>query len=148
MTWRGSLPSKSPRLLEYEDDTAAGMMGTRFLSQPADATVADVIRELRREYSLLKRLTHVFLVEGDGILAGAVPLGRLAVAEPAEQVRSLAYRETVSVEMDAKQDEVVELFDKYNLYALPVVDQEGRLQGAIKADDVIACLSPEIERGL
>ncbi len=135
-------------LLEYEDDTAAGMMGTRFLSQPADAAVADVVRDLRQEHSLLKRLTHVFLVEDDGVLAGAVPLGRLAVAKPADPVLSLAYRETVKVQMDAKRDEVVELFDKYNLYALPVVDRAGRLQGAIKADDVIAYLSPEIERGL
>ena len=135
-------------LLEYEDDTAAGMMATRYLSHPAEATAADVVAGLRDEDSQLKRLTHFFLVDKDGRLAGTVPLGRLAVSPPDTLVKSLAYRKTVEVGMDAKSDEVVELFDKYNLYALPVVDSDGRLQGAITADDVISFLSPELERGL
>lgn len=135
-------------LLEYADDTAAGMMGTRFLAQPADATVRDVVQRLRGEDSMLKRLTHVFLTDGEGRLQGSVPLGRLAVAADDELAITLAYKETVKVDMDAKQDDVVELFEKYNLFALPVVDEEGRLQGTVTADDVITWLSPEIERGL
>lgn len=135
-------------LLEYADDTAAGMMGTRFLAQPADATVRDVVQRLREEDSMLKRLTHVFLTDEEGRLRGSVPLGRLAVAADDELAIALAYKETVQVDMDAKQDDVVELFEKYNLFALPVVDEEGRLQGTVTADDVITCLSPEIERGL
>lgn len=135
-------------LLEYADDTAAGMMGTRFLAQPADATVRDVVQRLRGEDSMLKRLTHVFLTDGEGRLQGAVPLGRLAVAADDELAITLAYKETLKVDMDAKQDDVVELFEKYNLFALPVVDGEGRLQGTVTADDVITWLSPEIERGL
>lgn len=135
-------------LLEYEDDTAAGMMGTRHLAQPADATVSDIIENLRGDDSQLKRLTHVFLVQPDGRLVASVPFGRLAVAMPDTPAISLAYRETVRVSMDATADEVVELFDKYNLYALPVVDEEGCLQGAITADDVIGMLIPEPDRGL
>ena len=135
-------------LLEYEDDTAAGMMATRYLSHPVEATAGEVVAGLRGEDSQLKRLTHFFLVDTDGRLAGTVPLGRLAVAPPDAPVHSLAYRNTVEVGMDAKPDEVVELFDKYNLYALPVVDSDRRLQGAITADDVISYLSPELERGL
>ena len=135
-------------LLDYEDDTAAGMMETRFLSRPADATAGAVVDSLRGGESLLKRLTHLFLVDGQGRLAGTVPIGRLAIASPETPVRTLAYRKTVEASMDASADEVVELFDKYNLYTLPVVDGRRRLQGAIKADDVIAFLSPEIERGL
>lgn len=135
-------------LLEYEDDTAAGMMGTRHLAQPADAAVGDIIENLRGDDSQLKRLTHVFLVQPDGRLVASVPFGRLAVAMPDTPAISLAYRETVRVSMDAAADEVVELFDKYNLYALPVVDEEGCLQGAITADDVIGMLIPEPDRGL
>ena len=135
-------------LLGYEDHTAAGMMGTRYFAQPVDATVGQVLQGLRGERSLLKRLTHVFLIDADGRLQGSVPLGRLAVAGSEEPAISLAFKETLQIEMDAKQDEVIESFDKYNLYALPVVDEQGRLQGTITADDVIARLSPEIERGL
>lgn len=135
-------------LLGYDDDTAAGMMGTRCFAQSPDATAAEVIANLRGEHSLLKRLAHVFLVDDDGRLVGTVPLGRLAVADADQAVGALAFRETLKVGMDAKPAEVVEMFDKYNLYTLPVVDAEGRLEGAIRADDVIARLSPELERGL
>ena len=90
----------------------------------------------------------MFLIDTEGRLAGTVPLGRLAVARPDVSVQTLAYKQTVQVGMDTKHDEIIELFDKYNLYALPVVDDDGRLQGVVKADDVIAYLSPEIERGL
>ena len=140
--------SEVAELLEYADDTAAGMMGTRFLAQPTDATVGQVVEQLRGEASMLKRLTHVFLIDEEGRLQGSVPLGRLAVATDDELAISLKYKETVKVVMDAKQDDVVELFEKYNLFALPVVDEEGRLQGTVTADDVITWLSPEIERGL
>ncbi len=135
-------------LLEYDDDTAAGMMGTRHLAQPADATVGDILENLRGDEAQLKQLTHVFLVQPDGRLVASVPLGRLAVALPDASALSLAYRETVRVAMGAKAGEVVELFDKYNLYALPVVDEDGCLQGAITADDIIGMLIPEPERGL
>ena len=135
-------------LLEYEDDTAAGMMGTRYLSRRAESTVGEIVTSLRGEDSLLKRLTHVFLVDREDRLVGSVALGRLAVAMPQAPATSLAFRKTLRVTMDAKPDDVVEIFDKYNLYALPVVDSAGGLRGVITADDVIAYLSPEIERGL
>ena len=135
-------------LLEYEDDTAAGMMERRYLCQPAGATVGEAVQGLRSQESLLKRLAYLFLLDEDGRLAGTVPLGRLAIAPRETPVRSLAYRKTVQISMEAGSGAVVELFDKYNLYSLPVVDAEGRLQGAITADDVIERLSPEIGRGL
>ena len=135
-------------LLGYEDDRAGGMMSTRFFSLHEDADVDDAIRELKDEDGLLKRITHVFLVDDDGRLAGAVPLGRVLVADRDQPLRELAFRETVHVSIDAPQDEIIELFDKYNLYALPVVDEGGRLDGVITADDVIAELSPEAGRGL
>ncbi len=135
-------------LLDYEDDTAAGMMEARYLSQAAGSTVGQVVDSLRLDESQLKRLTHLFLVDEQGRLEGTVPLARLAIASADTPLRSLAYRNTVEVGMEAKSDEVVELFDKYNLYTLPVVDSQRRIQGAIKADDVITYLTPEIERGL
>ena len=118
------------------------------MAQPADATCGEIVRRLRGRDSLLKRLTHVFLLDDGGRLVSTIPFGRLAVARPDAAALSLAYRKTVRVAMDARADEVVELFDKYNLYTLPVVDVQGRLQGAITADDVIATLSYDTERGL
>lgn len=135
-------------LLGYSDDSAGGMMSTRFFSVPEDSGVEDAIHGLRADEALLKRITHVFLVDGDGRLSASVPLGRILVAETGCRLRTLAFRETLKVALDADRGEVVELFDKYNLHALPVVDEDGRLDGVITADDVIAGLSPEVERGL
>ena len=75
-------------------------------------------------------------------------MGRVLIAAPDRPLRPLAFRETVKVALDADREEITELFDKYNLYSLPVVDADNRLEGVITADDVIAYLSPEIERGL
>lgn len=134
--------------LGYEDDTAAGMMGARYFSRPVDWTVGQLVGSLQAQDSLLKRLTHVFLVDGDGRLRGAVPLSRLSVASQDTPASSLAFRETLSVNMKTGADEVVEIFDKYSLYALPVVDGDGSIHGVITADDVITYLQPEIARGL
>ena len=57
-------------------------------------------------------------------------------------LRELAFRETLHVQLDDDREQVVELFDKYNLFALPVVDEEGELCGVITADDVISVLHP------
>ncbi len=135
-------------LLEYDDDTAGGMMETRYLSSSVNATVGQVVESLHGEEVLLKRLTHVFLVDGEGRPEGAVALGRLIVAGKEDMVRPLADRTMVQIDTDATQKDVVELFDKYNLFALPVVGEDSRLQGVITADDVIGRLSPELERGL
>lgn len=135
-------------LLAYPDDSAGGMMSARFFSVQEDAAAGDAVRGLRADDALLKRITHVFLVDGEGRLSGAVPLGRILVADAGCPLRVLAFRETVKIALDAARGEVVELFDKYNLYALPVVDGDGRLEGVITADDVIADLSPEVERGI
>jgi len=82
----------------------------------------------------------VFLVDGDGRLTGTVPLARLFVASGATPLRQLATETLISATVTEKQEEVTELFDKYNLLALPVVDEDGRLAGVITADDIISVL--------
>ena len=124
------------------------MMSARFFAIREDAVVGEAVRGLRADEALLKRITNVFLVDGAGRLSASAPLGRILVAEADCPLRTLAFRETVKVALDADRGDVVELFDKYNLYSLPVVDEDGRLEGVITADDVIAELSPEVERGL
>jgi Mg/Co/Ni transporter MgtE len=88
----------------------------------------------------LDSLNSLFLVDSDGRLTGAVPLARLFIASGATPLKQLAPETLISASVDEKQDAVTELFDKYNLLALPVVDEERRLAGVITADDVIAVL--------
>ena len=128
-------------LLEYEADTAGGMMTTQYVAVHESARVADALEALRGNKNLLRSLTHVFLMDKDQTLIAAVPLGRLFVAAEGAPLRSLAFLETPKVHLDDDRERVVELFDKYNLLTLPVVDDEGELSGVITADDVISVLT-------
>ncbi len=130
-------------LLEYDEDTAGGMMTNSFLAVPQDATVADALAGLRENDYLAKTITHVFLIDDEERLIASAPVGRLLLENPDQPLRPLAFRETARIDILADSERVVELFDKYNCFALPVVDETGVLYGVITADDVIAHLKPK-----
>jgi magnesium transporter len=127
-------------LLEFEEDTAGGMMNTEFVSLHEHATVGDALQALKQNEDLLESLNTMFLVDGQERLKAAVPLARLFLHEGATPLASLASENLVEVQVTAKQDRVTEIFDKYNLLTLPVVDEDGKLAGVITADDVISVL--------
>ncbi|MBZ5595406.1 MAG: CBS domain-containing protein [Acidobacteriia bacterium] len=132
--------SEVRELLEFKEDTAGGMMNTEFISLHESATVADAMAALKGNEDQLESLNSLFLVDGDGRLTGIVPLARLFIASGATPLRQIAAEMLISANVTEKQDEVTELFDKYNLLALPVVDEDGRLAGVITADDIISVL--------
>ena len=69
-----------------------------------------------------------------------IPLARLFLAAAGSQLKDLAPETLIQVTVDERQDRVTELFDKYNLLTLPVVDEDGKLAGVITADDIISVL--------
>ena len=77
-------------------------------------------------------------------LAAAVPLARLFIAAGTTPLSDLASETLIQVPVDEKQDRITELFDKYNLLALPVVDEDGKLAGVITADDIISVLRQQV----
>jgi CBS domain-containing protein/sporulation protein YlmC with PRC-barrel domain len=132
--------SEVRELLEFKEDTAGGMMNTEFISLHESATVADAMPALQGNEDQLESLNALFLVDGEGRLTRIVPLARLFIASGTTPLRQLAAETLISAAVDEKQEDVTELFDKYNLLALPVVDEEGRLAGVITADDIISVL--------
>ena len=134
-------------LLEYEEDTAGGLMNTQFIALREDATVRDALEAIRGNEDFLTNLTHLFLIDEDERLVAAAPIARLVIAREEAALRSLAFRETPKVRDEDDLDHVVEMFDKYNLYTLPVVDEDDKLCGVITADDVISTLRPQAARG-
>jgi len=127
-------------LLEFREDSAAGRMTTAFVKVPFDATVADGVEALRRFEGDPETVTEIYLTDGQDVLKGVIPLARMVLARPETRLSVLAEPRFVSCQADAHQKYVAELFDKYNLRALPVVDDEGRLVGVVEADHVIAFL--------
>ncbi len=131
-------------LLEFEEDTAAGRMTTDYIALPPSATVEDAIRMLRTFEGGVESLTTMFLVEPGDKLVGAVPLPRIVLASPQTPLETLRSEPLISCQAGANEKEVAELFDKYNLVTLPVVEDGGKLTGVITADDVISLLRSKL----
>ena len=127
-------------LLEFEEDTAGGMMNTEYVALHENATALDALAALKGNEDLLENLNTLFLVDGEERLTAAVPLARLFVAPASARLKELAGETLIRVPVEERQDRVTELFDKYNLMTLPVVDEDGRLSGVITADDIISVL--------
>jgi magnesium transporter len=127
------------QLLEFGEHTAAGRMTTEFIAVPETSVVDDAIDALKRFEGGREALATIYLTGVGQKLTGAVPLVKIAVSSPAVQLSELS-EAYVTCARDTPQDEVADLFDKYNLLTLAVVDEHGRIAGIITADDVIAML--------
>jgi Mg/Co/Ni transporter MgtE len=127
-------------LLEFEEDTAGGMMNTEYVVLHDKASVADALDALKGNEELLETLNVIFLIDEAERLAAAVPLARLFLVPGDSPLKDLAADSLLQVTVDERQDRVLEFFDKYNLLTLPVVDDSARLVGVITADDVISVL--------
>jgi flagellar motility protein MotE (MotC chaperone)/sporulation protein YlmC with PRC-barrel domain len=127
-------------LLEFSGDSAAGQMTTDYISLGEGALASDAVASVREFGDDMETLTHIFLVDDKEVLRGVVPLLKVLLAPPESTLASLAYGHIVSCDIHANWKKVAELFDKYNLRALPVVDAEKKIAGVIYAEQVIAQL--------
>lgn len=127
-------------LLEFPADSAAGRMTTEYIAMKEDAAVVDAIVMLRAFEGDLENLVDIFLIDEQERLTHVVPLVRLLLAKGADPLKDLADGHTVSCDLDTSGKKVAELFDKYNLRSLPVLDEEKRLAGVIHAEQVISLL--------
>jgi len=132
--------SEVEELIEYREHTAGALMNTEYVALPETATVLDAIDSLRQNEELLEVLNTIFLVDGEERLVGTVPLARLFIAPGGELLRNLTSDTLIRAKIDESENRVTELFDKYNVLTLPVIDAELRLSGVITADDIISVL--------
>lgn len=127
-------------LLEFKEDSAGGLMNTEYVALAETATVADAMNKLKENEEILETLNTIFLVDEAERPTAAVPLARLFIASGPTPLKELAAENLVQADVNEKQDRITEIFDKYNLLTLPVVDEQGKLAGAITADDIISVL--------
>ena len=131
-------------LMGFAETTAAGRMNTEFPAVDADGTVNDAIEALRHFEGGVETVSTIYLVDQDGRLTGAVPLAKLVLAKSDDKLSSLSQEPLISCHAGAGEKEVAELFDKYNLLTMPVIDDEGKLTGVITSDDVISLLRAKL----
>jgi Mg/Co/Ni transporter MgtE len=127
-------------LLEHREQSAAGRMTTEFLALPVSATVQNAIDSLREFEGGVEVVNTIYLVDSHGTLVGSVPLARIVLAPTSTPMLSLTQEPLVLAKESVEENEVAELFDKYNLVTLPVVDAHNKLKGVITSDDVISML--------
>ena len=129
-------------LLGYPEDTAGGIMTTEFVSVPSTLTAAQTIDRLRELEPDAETIYYVYVTDDDGRLVGVLSLRDLIVAKPDVSISEVMIKEPVAVGVLADQDEVAQVVAHYNLLAVPVVDDEGRLAGIVTVDDAIDTVLP------
>ena len=127
-------------LLEFDPATAGGMMNTEFVYVSESATREEVLEWLRRQDQNFDQLDTIVLLDEKAQYSGVVPVVRMLLAGPEEHLAALRMEPQVSLPPQADEKEVFELFDKYNLRMLTVVDKDNRPIGAIAVDDVVSHL--------
>ena len=131
-------------LLEHKEESAAGRMTTEYLALRVTATVKDAIAVLRAFEGGVESVSTIYLVDSHGTLAGSVPLAKLVLADVETPLLSLTQEPLLSTHEGANEKDVAELFDKYNLLTLAVVDDHKKLTGVITSDDVISMLRAKL----
>ncbi len=131
-------------LMTFEEDTAAGRMTTEYMALKAGAKVSDAIEMLRNFEGGVESVSTIYIIGDREKLLGTVPLAKVVLATPETPLMLLSSRHMHTIHPGADEKEIAQLFDKYNLLTLPVIDDEGVLTGVITADDVINMLRAKL----
>jgi magnesium transporter len=130
-------------LLQYEANTAGGLMTTQFVTLPL-ATRADHALALVKAAAFEKETIYaIYVTDREARLAGVVSLRELLISDPSQRLADIMSESVVSVTPDTDQEEAARLISKYDLLALPVVDEGNSLLGVVTVDDVIDVLVEE-----
>ena len=124
-------------LLRYEDDTAGGIMVPDFIALSQDTTAREAISSLQKEYVDVEMPFYLYVVDEYGKLVGVSSLRQLVVTPPEMPLKSFMTTDVVSVRTDMDQEEVAKIVARYDILAVPVVDESNRLVGIVTVDDVI-----------
>lgn len=132
-------------LLAHGENTAGGLMTTKYVTVPPGIRTGDALERLRRDEASkdAETIYYVYVTNGDDKLVGVVSLSDLVLAPPATLVDEIMHHDPIFAQLDTPRDQVLEMIGKYNLLAVPVVNEENQLQGIVTADDALEMILPE-----
>ncbi len=133
-------------LLEYEEDTAGGIMAKELVSVNENWTVGTCLKEISRQAEEVDEIYYVYVTDDQDRLKGVLSLKKIILNSTNTKISNLYEPDVISVRTSTRQEEVAEIMDKYDLVAVPVIDDIGRLKGRITFDDVIDFVREEAER--
>ncbi len=130
-------------LLGYDTETAGGIMVPEFIALKEETTAREAIEALQKEYVDVEMPFYLYVVDDHGNLVGVISLRQLVVVRPETMLKSIMTTDLVSVRTDMDQEEVARIVARYNILAVPVVDENNKLVGIVTVDDVIDIIREE-----
>jgi Mg2+ transporter MgtE len=130
------------KLLSYPDDSAGGIMTTEFITVRPDRAASQAMKAIREAAREFETVYYVYVTDRKGLLQGEFSLKELVLADPKTKVSEFMHGRIVTVNVGDSQDQVAQIVSKYNLLAVPVVDEVGKLQGIVTADDALDKIIP------
>ena len=133
-------------LLEYEEDTAGGIMAKELVKVNENWTVATCLQEISKQAQEVDEIYYIYVVDDSEKLKGVLSLKKLIITNTNTKISNIYNSDIKMVNTSVRQEEVAEIMDKYDLVVMPVVDEIGRLKGRITFDDVIDFVREEAEK--
>jgi magnesium transporter len=130
------------KLLAYPENSAGGLMTTEFVAIPPDLNAEQAIAQLRATASEAETIFYVYVTDPEGHLIGVFSLSDLILSKPETPIRALMHHRVFSVNLYDSQDDVAQAIAKYNLLAIPVIDDQNYLHGIVTSDDALDGIIP------
>jgi len=130
-------------LLHYEDDTAGGIMVPEFIALQEDTTAGEAIQSLQKEHLDVEMPFYLYVIDANGNLIGVSSLRQLVVVPPNTPLKNFMTTDVFAVKTNMDQEEVAKIVARYDILAVPVVDDTNKLVGIITVDDVIDIIREE-----
>jgi magnesium transporter len=130
-------------LLRYHEQTAGGIMLPDFIALKEETTAREAIEALQKDYVDIEMPFYLYVVDDHGRLVGVISLRQLVVVPPHTRLKAIMATDVVSVQTNMDQEEVARIVARYNILAVPVVDENLKLVGIVTVDDVIDIIRQE-----
>ncbi|GGB59362.1 magnesium transporter [Fictibacillus barbaricus] len=130
-------------LMQYDRDTAGGIMTNRFVWIPKVYTVRDAVEKLKTFAGFAENIYYLYVIDEEKKLVGVVSYRDLLLAEMHEKIEEIMYSRVISVPAETDQEEVARTMERYDFIAVPVIDEQERLIGIVTVDDVLDVLIEE-----
>lgn len=135
------------QLLGYREDTAGGLMTTQYVSMRTTDTVAETIEALRALDEDHPTVNYVYVIDEYDKLVGVLSLRTLVLATNDTQLKDIMFEEIITAFPEEEEEEVAADISKYDLLAMPVVDESGRMLGIVTVDDAMEVIEDDAEEG-
>lgn len=130
-------------LLAHEEDSAGGLMTTEFISYPPNLSVKDAIELFKKDAGDIETVYYLYIVDDNEKLVGVVSLRELLLSDPEKKLAEIMETKLIKVSPHEDVEVVAELMSKYDLVAIPVVDEKGHLLGIVTIDDIMDVVEEE-----